>query len=94
MKHRHWLLVIAACFVVYAFLAIRISGLPIVNYGTNDIQACTTIVVTLVACWTLLELGSKFFEHARRGTCGSCGYSLKGLKCPECGSDLGPNRHK
>lgn len=89
MKHRHWLLCAMAAPLLYAFVVIRVNmylaALP--TYGDTDIYAATYLAIALLAAWVVLEVAHQV-RLGRSGVC-DCGYALKGIKCPECGRDLG-----
>ncbi|MBK9188888.1 MAG: hypothetical protein IPM33_08020 [Phycisphaerales bacterium] len=89
MAKRHWLLIGAGAALLYGFGFIR-SGLvlsfyPI--YSETDIASSVFVAVALLAAWCTLEVTHQVLIH-RRTAC-PCGYSLKGVKCPECGRDVG-----
>jgi hypothetical protein len=89
MKHRYWLLAAAAGALLYAFVLIRLDLVLsfYVTYGEADISASTAFAIACVLAWAALEV----IHAARAGRAGkcACGYSLQGVKCPECGKDLG-----
>jgi len=89
MHHRHWLLLAAAAALFYAFVLIRLNFILTLyaTYGDTDIHSATALAIALIAAWLALEL-THYIRTGSRGTC-TCGYSLKGVKCPECGRDLG-----
>jgi hypothetical protein len=85
MQRRKWFLFAAGGFVFFAYAFIRFN--LVLNlyptYGDADIYACSALAGVCALCWTVLEVA----EHVMRGrpvTC-SCGYSMAGMKCPECG---------
>ena len=88
MRYRHWLLVAAGLALFYSTVLIRLDFfmqlLP--SYGEADIHASAALAVALLFAWVALE--ACHFRATSRGRC-PCGYSLKGVKCPECGRDLG-----
>jgi len=88
MHRRHYFLWFAAAFLVYGFLLIRLNIFGFYsNYGSTDIWASTALAIASALCWLTLEVLAHR-NAARPMTC-ACGYSLKGLKCPECGKPLG-----
>ncbi len=89
MRHRHWFLVAAIPPLVFAYVFIRFPAL-MGSYGWyshSDILAAVALSITCVAVWASLEIVSHFLD-ARRLVC-RYGYSLRGVKCPECGKELG-----
>lgn len=89
MLNRRWLLVGAACPIVYGFVLIRqdlfLRLLP--SYGETDIYASVAVAIALLASWTVLEVAAR--RDARRAPVRACGFSLRGLRCPECGRSQG-----
>ena len=94
MKHRHWLLWAMAIPLGFAFGVTRFGPVTQVwpTYGDSDIQACTQLAIALLAAWVVLEVVHQV-RLGRTGKC-ECGYSLTGIRCPECGRDLGGDRVK
>jgi hypothetical protein len=91
MKHRHWLLVAAGVALFFSFIFLRLQFITFyANYGDHDIDAGVTVAVACLTAWVVLE-AVHFIWGTRGGTC-SCGYSLRGVKCPECGRDQGEGR--
>lgn len=88
MQNRRWLLVGAAFPIVYGFLLIRLDAylrfMP--TYGEADIYAASALAIALLAAWTVLEV--TYTRQPRAATC-LCGYSLRGVRCPECGGVQG-----
>lgn len=89
MRHRHWLLIVGAAALFYAFVLVRVNWfinlLP--TYGSSDITMGVLLAIACLAAWAALEV-----THARtqgHGLACRCGYSLRGMKCPECGQPLG-----
>ena len=89
MAKRHWLLIAACGVLLYGFGFIRSSMILSVypTYGDTDIYASAALAIALLAAWCTLEVAYQVLIH-RRTAC-PCGYSLKGVKCPECGRDVG-----
>ncbi len=89
MRHRHWLLVGAAGAVLYAFGLVRSNVVLSIytSYGETDVKCGAALAITCIVAWTALEIVSRIVEH-RVPRC-RCGYSVAGLKCPECGQTLG-----
>jgi hypothetical protein len=89
MRYRHWLLLAAAAAFFYSAVLIRLDFfmqiLP--TYGDADIHAGSFLAITFILSWVALEI-THFLRIGSRGQC-ECGYSLKGVKCPECGRDQG-----
>jgi hypothetical protein len=88
MRYRHWLLLAAAAFFFYSAVLIRLDFFMalVPTYGDADIHSGAAIAIALILSWLTLEV--VHFRANSRGKC-ECGYSLKGMKCPECGKDLG-----
>ncbi len=89
MRHRHWFLVVAAGALLYAFGLVR-SNLVLsfyTTYGDTDVKCGAALAITCIVAWTTLEAVSQVLER-RIPRC-RCGYSIAGLKCPECGQTLG-----
>ncbi|MBL8760529.1 MAG: hypothetical protein JNL50_04435 [Phycisphaerae bacterium] len=89
MKHRNWFLVAAAGALLHAFGVMR-TGFMLsfyVSYGDTDVVCATLVAITCVAAWATLEVVAQVL--ARRVPRCRCGYSIAGLKCPECGQTLG-----
>lgn len=90
MRYRHWLLAAGAASILFSFVLIRLGvllGTKYAIYGEADIYTGSAIAIACLAGWVVLE--SLYFTRVGSvGRC-PCGYSLKGLKCPECGRDLG-----
>jgi len=89
MRHRHWLLIAAAVPLFFGFVFIRVDALVRLysSYGDADIHSATALAIALLLAWLVLEV-VHYIRAGSRGTC-ECGYSLKGVKCPECGRDIG-----
>lgn len=87
MAHRVWLLVAGGLSLAYGFVFIRFTFTFFPTYGDADVYASSAIGIACLASWTVLEcIASSRQRQSPR--CG-CGYSLKGVKCPECGNSLG-----
>jgi hypothetical protein len=87
MHFRHIFLIVAACFLFFAFVFLRINFNFYPGYGDSDIHASTAIAITCAVIWLTLEVTHHVL--ARRPNRCSCGHSLAGLKCPECGKPQG-----
>lgn len=89
MRHRHWFLVVAAIALLFAFGLVRFNAVLsfYTSYGDSDVLCGTALAIVCVAAWTTLEVVARIMEH-RVPRC-RCGYSIAGLKCPECGQTLG-----
>jgi hypothetical protein len=87
MKYRHWLLIAAGVALFYSFVFLRLNVSFYANYGDHDIDAGVTLAVACLAAWVVLE-SVQFIWGGKGGAC-VCGYSLRGVKCPECGKDQG-----
>jgi hypothetical protein len=89
MKHRHLLLVASALalFFSFVFMRLAIASTFYVHYGDTDIKAGVWLAIAFLAAWVVLE--AVHFICVRRGGVCVCGYSLRGVKCPECGRDQG-----
>jgi hypothetical protein len=91
MKHRHWLLVAAGVALFYTFVFLRLHFIGFyANYGEHDIDAGVALTIAFLGAWVALE-SVHFIWGGRGGAC-ACGYSLRGVKCPECGRDQGEGR--
>lgn len=92
MRHRHWLLIVAAGALAYGYVFVRVPLILTVypSYGDADIAGATHLAIALLFAWLALEVVHSL-RPGRTGTC-ICGYSLKGVVCPECGRDLGSGR--
>jgi hypothetical protein len=91
MRYRHWLLLAAAAAIFYSTVLIRLDFFMLLlpTYGDADIHAGAALAITCILSWVTLEV--VHFRATSRGKC-PCGYSLKGVKCPECGRDLGDSQ--
>lgn len=88
MHRRHYFLWFAVGCLAYGFLFIRVFNISLYAiYGGTDIWASTVLAIASTLCWLTLEVLAHR-SAARPVTC-ACGYSLKGLRCPECGKPLG-----
>ncbi|NUQ68657.1 MAG: hypothetical protein HUU18_10310 [Phycisphaerales bacterium] len=88
MAKRHWLLIAACGLLAFAFVLIRTPLLYWLWVDRDlDTPTLTWIIIAFLASWTTLEVTHQVLIH-RRTAC-PCGYSLKGVKCPECGRDVG-----
>jgi hypothetical protein len=85
MQYRKWLLVAALGPIVYGFVLIRLEAFlkVIPTYGGSDIYAATVLAIALLASWTVLEVAAHM--GMRNVAACSCGFSLRGVRCPECG---------
>lgn len=89
MKNRHWLLWAMAVPLFYSFVLTRVRWVISVypSYGNTDIFAGVWLAIALLTAWVVLEVVHQI-RRGRSGRC-ECGYSLRGIMCPECGRDLG-----
>jgi hypothetical protein len=87
MRHRGWLLVVAGVLVTHAFILVRFAGPWYPVYGETDIWASSFLAAVLVVAWVSLEISDRV-ASSRDVKC-RCGYSLRGVKCPECGKAIG-----
>lgn len=89
MGHRHWFLVVGAGALLYAFGLVRSNFVLsfYTTYGDTDVKCGAALAVTCIVAWTALEIVARLMER-RIPRC-RCGYSIAGLKCPECGQTLG-----
>jgi hypothetical protein len=89
MRYRHLLVIAAAGALLYGFLLIRVDFVIRIfpTYGDADIQAATHLAIACLLAWLVLEV-VHFLRIGAGGKC-ECGYSLRGVRCPECGRDLG-----
>jgi hypothetical protein len=87
MQYRHIFLIIAAAALVFGFVFIRINFNFYPNFGNTDIYSSVAIAITCTLVWLVLEV----LHHilSRRPNRCTCGHSLAGLKCPECGKPQG-----
>jgi hypothetical protein len=88
MHRRHYFLWFAVGCLMYAFVFFRPHiFISYVNYGGTDIWAATSLAIASALCWLTLKVVAH--RNAARPIVCSCGYSLKGLRCPWCGKPLG-----
>jgi hypothetical protein len=87
MQYRHIFLIIAAAALVFGFVFIRINFSFYPNFGDSDLYSTTAIAITCTLVWLTLEV--LHHRQASRPNRCSCGQSLAGLKCPECGKPQG-----
>jgi flagellar biosynthesis protein FliR len=89
MRYRQWLLVAAAASLFFGFVFVRLTWVlqfyPM--YGDSDIHSSAALAIALLLGWLVLEV-VHYVRTGSRGVC-ECGYSLRGVKCPECGRDIG-----
>ncbi|MBU6411932.1 MAG: hypothetical protein KGS45_00525 [Planctomycetes bacterium] len=87
MHYRHIFLMIAAAALFFGFVFVRINLSFYPSYGDADIYSSVILAVVASLIWLVLEV----LHHilARRPNRCSCGHSLAGLKCPECGKSQG-----
>lgn len=92
MKHRVWLLVVAAFVLAYA-LAIQHFSIPfIITYGADSFVSAFHLSFVLIGSWTVLEcVHHRTMRNAAHypPKCGHCNYPLVGMRCPECGKVVG-----
>ena len=93
MNHRLWLLGLPALTLVY-FIVLTVSPLLSAFNWLVMSDDRSTMILWLglggLASWPDLELAAGL--RSRGASCGSCGYALSGLKCPECGDRVGASR--
>jgi hypothetical protein len=88
MNRRHLFLWFAAGCLAYGFLFVRMFNLIFYpTYGSTDIWASTTLAIASTLCWLTLETLSH--RNEKLPLVCPCGYSLKGVRCPECGKPVG-----
>lgn len=89
MRHRHWFLVAALLPLGFAFFmhTTMFYTYLLINFQSTDLVVSVALSIACVVVWTILEIAFQFLD-ARRLVC-RCGYSLRGVKCPECGKELG-----
>ncbi len=90
MRHRIWLLALPALTLAYWAL-LSVGGLmnltPWLVMGGGRTDMVLFLGLGGLASWTVLE--SVVYAVTHRPKMCVCGYHLAGLKCPECGRDLG-----
>ncbi len=89
MKYRHLLLIFTAVAIFHAYVLIRITWFINLypTYGGDDIRSMTHFAIAMLAAWVVLEVTAK--RQNSRGHICTCGYALRGIKCPECGEPIG-----
>ncbi|MCA9278562.1 MAG: hypothetical protein H6815_07875 [Phycisphaeraceae bacterium] len=91
MKHRKWLLFAAGVAVAYALVVQHVSIPFLINYGEHTFLAAYNLAFVLIASWTMLEC-VHHVSSKRAPNCSACGYSLAGMRCPECGKVVGSSQ--
>lgn len=85
MQYRHLLLIPAALIALHFVLVFsNIAGL---TWAEWQIRNETSVLIALLVLWAALEATRYVMQH-RTPRC-ACGYSLAGLRCPECGRIIG-----
>ncbi len=98
MRFRHLFLAAAALSIVYAYLNSVGFGLNqgwiFVGYYQETQLICSIVLALgLLAAWTVLEVAASSYR-AGAMHCRQCGYSLAGVRCPECGHPAGASATK
>ncbi len=95
MRYRHWLLAGAGFFLIVMILSMRGARIITLITGTRmfvpfgDMAIMGMIfAIAFQLSWTILEAAHALGKQ-RPPNCPHCGYSLMGVKCPECGKHAG-----
>ncbi|MGE3109350.1 MAG: hypothetical protein AB7G11_04670 [Phycisphaerales bacterium] len=91
MRYRHWLLVTAASIFVFAVAELKVPLLArnLTHYGEGEFRATVLAAIAGLFAWVILEATHHVVAARARAPRCSCGYSLAGVRCPECGRQLG-----
>ena len=88
MERRRWLLIASGACFAYAWLSSVGYVSAIVGFYPEDqLQTGMLLAGLCLLSWTALEITARLIER-RPITC-RCGYSMAGVKCPECGRPVG-----
>jgi flagellar biosynthesis protein FliR len=92
VKYRSLFLGAAAIALFYAYFLIRMDWFLNVSptYGSTDVTSGTALAIACIAAWVVLEVVAT--RAKSRGVVCQCGYSLRGVRCPECGEPIGADR--
>jgi hypothetical protein len=87
MKHRNALVAVAAVFGAWVILSAQ--GFEIVGlYPTSQMEFGSYLAIACLAVWAALEILARLLA-TRAPACTECGYSMAGVRCPECGHPAG-----
>lgn len=93
MRNRHLLVFGAIVAVAYALLVQHARVPFLITYGASTFENAYHLAIALLVCWTALECAAHL-SRTRAVRCGHCDYSLKGMKCPECGGVVGESSER